>query len=76
MLPPNINGNVRRIEPYHRNGRIQPVMRVGAGQRSPLLFRRSDVEKLRDELIAEIKAQLVPPKRGDRKLKQLASKSS
>ena len=40
----------RRIEPYTRNGRITPVMRVGTGIRSPLLFRRADVIRLAAEL--------------------------
>jgi hypothetical protein len=58
MLPRTTKGKVRRIEPYHRQGRIVPVMRAGSSQRSPLLFSRKDVEVLRDELIAGIRAQL------------------
>jgi hypothetical protein len=51
----------RRLEPYYRRpdtARIQPVMRAGTGTRSPLLFRRSDVEKLRDEIAARLNGQL------------------
>jgi hypothetical protein len=33
-------------------------MRAGAGQRSPLLFHRSDVEKLRDQIIVGLETQL------------------
>ena len=51
MLPPMPSGLMRRVEPYVRAGRIEPVMRAGAGKRSPLLFHRADVEKLRDELL-------------------------
>jgi hypothetical protein len=58
MLPLSPKGNVRRIEPYHRNGRIMPVMRAGSSKRSPLLFSRKDVERLRAELVAELEAQL------------------
>lgn len=50
----------RRIEPYHRRGRIAPAMRAGTGIRSPLLFRRSDVEKLRDEIVERLN-ELTPP---------------
>jgi hypothetical protein len=49
----------RRLEPYYRRGdRIKPVMRAGSGSRSPLLFNRSDVEKLRDEIQAKLEDQL------------------
>lgn len=51
----------RRLEPYYRRSdtaRIKPVMRAGSGTRSPLLFRRSDVEKLRDEIAAKLTDQL------------------
>jgi hypothetical protein len=52
----------RRLEPYYRrgedHGRITPVMRAGSGPRSPLLFRRADVEKLRDEILAKLNADL------------------
>jgi hypothetical protein len=58
MLPPSLNGNVRRIEPYRRVGRITPVMRVGSSKRAPLLFSRKDVERLRDELVVELETQL------------------
>lgn len=58
ILPPTLYGKPRRIEPYHRTGRIKPVMRVGSGPRSPLLFKRRDVEKLRDELAVEVEARL------------------
>ena len=45
----------RRLEPYYRRGdRIKPVMRAGSGTRSPLLFNRADVEKLRDEILAKL----------------------
>lgn len=58
MLPLNKSGNVRRLEPFVRRGKIVPAMRAGTGKRSPLLFHRADAEKLRDRLIAELKAQL------------------
>ena len=58
LLPPTASGKVRRIEPYHRRGRIKPAMRAGSGQRSPLLFHRSDVEKLRDQIVAGLETQL------------------
>lgn len=58
MLPPTASGRVRRIEPYHRRGRIKAAMRAGSGQRSPLLFHLADVEKLRDELLAGLRTQL------------------
>jgi hypothetical protein len=58
MLPRTAKGGLRRIEPYHRQGRITPVMRAGSSQRSPLLFSRKDVELLRDEILAGIRAQL------------------
>lgn len=49
----------RRLEPYYRRGtRIKPVRRVGSGDRSPLLFNRADVERLRDEIMAELTEQL------------------
>jgi hypothetical protein len=49
----------RRLEPYYRRGdRIKPVMRAGSGSRSPLLFNRADVEKLRDEILAKLNEQL------------------
>lgn len=49
----------RRLEPYYRRGdRIKPVMRAGSGSRSPLLFNRADVEKLRDEIQAKLTDQL------------------
>lgn len=49
----------RRLEPYYRRGdRIKPVMRAGSGSRSPLLFNRVDVEKLRDEILAKLNDQL------------------
>lgn len=48
----------RRIEPYHRRGRITAAMRAGSGQRSPLLFKRRDVEKLRDQIKAKLNEQL------------------
>jgi hypothetical protein len=56
----------RRLEPYYRvrSGqsealtRIKPVMRAGSGSRSPLLFNRCDVEKLRDEILAKLNDQL------------------
>jgi hypothetical protein len=56
----------RRIEPYHRENRrnrIIPAMRAGSGPRSPLLFHRSDVEKLRDEIVAQLNDQLSRVKR-------------
>lgn len=50
----------RRLEPYYRRGdRIKPVMRAGSGSRSPLLFNRVDVERLRDEILAKLNEQLV-----------------
>lgn len=49
----------RRLEPYYRRGnRIVPVMRAGTGSRSPLLFKRRDVEKLRDEILAKLHDEL------------------
>lgn len=56
----------RRLEPYYRVRagqsetltRIKPVMRAGSGSRSPLLFNRSDVEKLRDEILTKLSDQL------------------
>jgi hypothetical protein len=48
----------RRVEPYVRRGRIQAAMRAGTGQRSPLLFHRSDVERLRGEIVARLNEQL------------------
>jgi len=48
----------RRIEPYHRRERIKAAMRAGTGRRSPLLFRRSDVEKLRVEIVERLNEQL------------------
>lgn len=48
----------RRIEPYHRRGRITAAMRAGTGQRSPLLFHRADVEKLRDQIVERLNEQL------------------
>jgi hypothetical protein len=33
-------------------------MRAGTGTRSPLLFKRSDVEKLRDEIAVRLNGQL------------------
>lgn len=49
----------RRLEPYYRRGdRIKPVMRAGSGSRSPLLFNRTDVERLRDEILAKLNEQL------------------
>lgn len=58
----------RRLEPYYRRGnRITPVMRVGSGQRSPLLFRRADVEKLRDEILAKLTDDLAKTKSATKK---------
>ena len=51
MLPPTYNGTTRRIEPYVRAGRIAPAMKAGTGKRAPLLFKRKDVERLRDEIL-------------------------
>lgn len=56
----------RRLEPYYRVRpgqsdtltRIKPVMRAGSGSRSPLLFNRGDVVKLRDEILAKLNDQL------------------
>ena len=48
----------RRIEPYHRRGRISAAMRAGSGQRSPLLYHRADVERLRDEIVTRLSEQL------------------
>jgi hypothetical protein len=49
----------RRLEPYYRNGaRITPAMRAGSGKRSPLLFHRADVERLRDEILAKLEADV------------------
>ena len=48
----------RRIEPYHRRGRIRPAMRAGSGPRSPMLFARRDVIKLRDQIIDRLNEQL------------------
>lgn len=59
----------RRLEPYYRrpeSARISPVMRAGNGPRSPLLFRRSDVERLRDEIAAKLNDQLEQVKGGDK----------
>lgn len=58
LLPPTASGKVRRIEPYHRYGRIKPAMRAGSGKRSPLLYHRADVVALRDQLIAGLETQL------------------
>jgi hypothetical protein len=58
LLPPTAKGTVRRIEPYHRKGRITPIMRAGTSKRSPLLFSRKDVEVLRAEIVAGLHAQL------------------
>lgn len=61
----------RRLEPYYRrpeSARITPVMRAGTGTRSPLLFRRSDVEKLRDEIAAKLNEQLEQVTSGDSRL--------
>jgi hypothetical protein len=58
LLPLTAKGKVRRIEPYHRQGRITPVMRAGSSKRSPLLFSRKDVEELRAEIVAGLQAQL------------------
>jgi hypothetical protein len=48
----------RRIEPYHRRGRIHAAMRAGTGRRSPLLYHRADVERLRDEIVTRLSEQL------------------
>lgn len=57
----------RRLEPYYRRAetaRIKPVMRAGSGSRSPLLFNRTDVERLRDEIAAKLNDQLEQVKGG------------
>jgi ethanolamine ammonia-lyase small subunit len=64
----------KRLEPYYRvrsgtKARITPVMRAGSGTRSPLLFNRAEVEKLRDEILAKLNeelAKVTPP--ADRRL--------
>ena len=53
----------KRLEPYYRvrpgvTARVTPVMRAGSGSRSPLLFNRRDIEKLRDEIVAKLNDDL------------------
>ena len=48
----------RRIEPYVRQGRIEPVMRGGPAANSAMFFRRSDVEVLRKEAVAKLRKLL------------------
>lgn len=69
----------RRLEPYYRGSgtrtpRIKPIMRAGNGARSPLLFNRRDVEKLRDEIQAKLTDQLERVSGGDRRLSTAGSK--
>jgi hypothetical protein len=59
----------RRLEPYYRRGgRIKPVMRAGSGSRSPLLFNRCDVEKLRDEILQKLSDDLAKVSATDSRL--------
>lgn len=64
----------RRLEPYYRErpgtgeSRIKPVMRAGSGPRSPLLFKRSDVEKLRDEIQTKLTDELAKVNAADSRL--------
>lgn len=48
----------QRIEPFVRNGRIKPFKRAGRNARSPLLFLRTDVNKLVEDLRAELAAKM------------------
>lgn len=69
----------RRLEPYYRrpeSARIKPVMRAGTGTRSPLLFNRCDVEKLRDEIAADLGQKLLEVTSGSADSRLAASPES
>lgn len=69
----------RRLEPYYRvrtgtPARIKPIMRAGNGSRSPLLFNRRDVEKLRDEILAKLSKELERVTAADSRLSKAGAK--